>query len=50
MIVLKTILAFPYLLTPLLLKYSDTRYFSVEEKSELTDFENFTFLIRGKLS
>lgn len=42
---LSIILKFPNLLIPLLLKYSATRDFSVEEKSESTDFENESFLI-----
>ena len=46
MMVLKTMFAFPYLLNPLILKYSDTRYFNVVEKSELIDFEKVTFLMR----
>ena len=45
--VLKTILPFPYLLKLLLLKYSETRNFNVEEKSEPTDFGKDTFLIGG---
>jgi hypothetical protein len=47
--VLKTILLLPYLLILLLLKYSETRNLSVEEKSESTDLGNVNFLIKIEL-
>ncbi len=46
---LMSMVLLPNLLIPLLLKYSDTRDFSVEEKSELTDFENEIVLIKKAL-
>ena len=45
MMVLITIFLLPYLLKLLRLKYSATRRFNVEEKSELTDFEKVIFLM-----
>ncbi len=47
--VLKTIFPLPYLLNSLVLKYSETRNFSVEEKSEPTDFGKDNFLIKSNL-
>ena len=48
--VLKTIRVLPYLLFSVLLKYSETRTFSVLEKSELTDLEKVKFLIGKEIS
>lgn len=48
--VLKTIVLLPYLLIWLILKYSDTRNLSVEEKSESTDLGNVKCLIKIILS
>ncbi len=50
MIVLKTIRPLPYLLMLLVLKYSDTRFLSVSEKSEPADFANDNFLIIVELN
>lgn len=46
---LMIIFRLPNLLISLLLKYSDTRTLSVEEKSERTDFENEIVLIKKVL-
>ncbi|GEO22524.1 hypothetical protein CQA01_30580 [Cyclobacterium qasimii] len=48
-IVLTIICSFPYLLNLLFLKYSDTRLFSVEEKSGPTDLAKVSFLIKIEL-
>jgi hypothetical protein len=47
---LKTIRPLPYLLILLVLKYSATRFLSVEEKSEPTDFAKDNFLIKTELN
>ena len=47
---LTTILELPNLLISLLLKYSETRALSVEEKSEPTDFEKEIVLIKKSIN
>ena len=41
---------FPYLLTLLFLKYSETRFFTVAEKSALEGREKVKFLIKNNLN